>query len=48
MSTITHAPQGRLFSYARASSTDQDLTIQRERLQAAGCHVVRTGLRNRK
>jgi DNA invertase Pin-like site-specific DNA recombinase len=42
MSTIKHAPQGRLFGYARVSSNDQDLTIQRERLLAAGCHVVRT------
>jgi DNA invertase Pin-like site-specific DNA recombinase len=42
MSTTNPAPQGRLFGYARVSSTDQDLTIQRERLQAAGCHVVRT------
>jgi DNA invertase Pin-like site-specific DNA recombinase len=42
MSIIKHAPQGRLFGYARVSGTDQDLTIQRERLQAAGCHVVRT------
>src|SRR5215468_2264062 len=42
MSTTNHAPAGRLFGYARVSSTDQDLTIQRERLQAAGCHVVRT------
>jgi DNA invertase Pin-like site-specific DNA recombinase len=42
MSTITHALQSRSFGYARVSSTDQDLTIQRERLQAAGCHVVRT------
>ncbi len=42
MSTIKHAPQGRLFGYARVSTEDQDLTIQRERLTAAGCHVVRT------
>jgi DNA invertase Pin-like site-specific DNA recombinase len=42
MSIIKHAPQARLFGYARVSSTDQDLTIQRERLQAAGCHIVRT------
>jgi DNA invertase Pin-like site-specific DNA recombinase len=42
MSIINHAPAGRLFGYARVSSTDQDLTIQRERLQSAGCHVVRT------
>jgi DNA invertase Pin-like site-specific DNA recombinase len=42
MSIINYAPAGRLFGYARVSSTDQDLTIQRERLQAAGCHVVRT------
>ena len=42
MSTTTCAPQGRLFGYARVSTEDQDLTIQRERLMVAGCHVVRT------
>lgn len=42
MSTMKHAPQGRLFGYARVSSEDQDLAIQRGRLMAAGCHVVRT------
>ena len=42
MSSMKCAPQGRLFGYARVSSSDQDLTIQRERLQSAGCHVVRT------
>jgi DNA invertase Pin-like site-specific DNA recombinase len=42
MSTTNHAPAGRLFGYARVSSNDQDLSIQRERLQAAGCDVVRT------
>jgi DNA invertase Pin-like site-specific DNA recombinase len=42
MSIIKHAPQGRLFGYARVSSTDQHLTIHRERLHVAGCHVVRT------
>lgn len=30
------------FGYARVSSTDQDLTIQLEKLKAAGCTVVRS------
>ena len=42
MSTTNHAPVGRLFGYARVSSTDQDLTIQRERLMAAGSDIIRT------
>jgi hypothetical protein len=42
MSSIKYVPADRLFGYARVSSNDQDLTIQRERLQSAGCHVVRT------
>ena len=29
------------YGYARVSSTDQDLTIQREKLKGAGCSVVR-------
>lgn len=32
---------GQNYGYARVSSTDQDLTIQREKLQAAGCAVIR-------
>jgi len=32
---------GQNYGYARVSSTDQDLTIQRKKLQAAGCAVIR-------
>lgn len=31
---------GRIFGYARVSTTDQDLTIQRESLEKAGCKVI--------
>jgi DNA invertase Pin-like site-specific DNA recombinase len=30
-----------IYGYARVSSTDQDLTIQHEKLTAAGCAVIR-------
>ena len=33
--------KGRVFGYARVSSIDQDVAIQREALEAAGCHVIR-------
>jgi DNA invertase Pin-like site-specific DNA recombinase len=29
------------YGYARCSTTDQDLTIQREALEAAGCEIIR-------
>jgi DNA invertase Pin-like site-specific DNA recombinase len=30
-----------LYGYARVSSIDQDLALQRAALKAAGCHVIR-------
>jgi DNA invertase Pin-like site-specific DNA recombinase len=33
--------KGRVFGYARVSSIDQDVTIQRDALEAVGCHVIR-------
>jgi DNA invertase Pin-like site-specific DNA recombinase len=32
---------GAIYGYARVSSTDQDLTIQKKALKAAGCTVIR-------
>jgi len=32
---------GRIYGYARVSSIDQDLTIQRESLEKAGCIVIK-------
>ena len=33
--------RGKIYGYARVSSTDQDLTIQRESLEKAGCVVIK-------
>ena len=38
---MTRTKTGRSYGYARVSSLDQDLTIQRQALAAAGCDVVR-------
>jgi DNA invertase Pin-like site-specific DNA recombinase len=35
-----------LYGYARVSSPDQDLTLQEEKLRAAGCQVVRAERRS--
>ena len=37
MSPLQHTS----FGYARVSTTDQDLTLQREALKAAGCTIIR-------
>ena len=31
----------RLYGYARVSTNEQDLSIQRDKLLAAGCHIIR-------
>ena len=35
-----------LYGYARVSTTDQDLSLQEQKLRAAGCHVVRAEKRS--
>ena len=35
-----------LYGYARVSTTDQDLTLQEEKLRAAGCQVIRAEKRS--
>jgi DNA invertase Pin-like site-specific DNA recombinase len=37
----TPAREGRLYGYARVSTIDQDLSLQRDALTAAGCTVIR-------
>ena len=35
-----------LYGYARVSTTDQDLSIQEAKLQAAGCQIIRAEKRS--
>ena len=35
-----------LYGYARVSSTDQDLSLQEDKLRAAGCQMVRAEKRS--
>jgi DNA invertase Pin-like site-specific DNA recombinase len=35
----------KIYGYARVSTTDQDLTLQKRSLEAAGCEIIRAETR---